>query len=373
MAMFQTYYLLQDTVFSAMRYNPIARSMAKLRTEEQNDEQILSALNHTGTKSLAALNPFKTTDTAQQPNQSRMVLFDDPMSKTRISLALSEDAITKLQKSFDFGDFYQRKDGILRLSGKAEAFVSGWFGDLAYKQNYRHADVDKNGKIENDEWDALRGGFFSGGVYDSTTVIETEVAGYQKGGFYDTLNEALNALILSDVDSNGHLMRFGEFQSVADAVQMIDDTISSGLNGKKIANKDLQQLTIEEFEKLRKDLQTRLKEQQLLQKLKDSNGELGNLTNEELEILQNSHSLSQKDLKTLTKLDENEIQELQDEWDSRAFATLGNLTNISQEVWKQALANPKNQESQNRELVAVIDEIALQIRNNAVQLFEWRA
>ena len=325
MAMFQTYYLLQDTVFSAMRHNPIARSMAKLRNEEQDDAQIL--VNQTGAnQSLAALNPFKTTDTTDKPLESRDVLFDDPISKTRITLTLSAEAITKLQKSFDFGDFYERKDGILRLSGKAEAFVSGWFGDLAYKQNYMRADSDKNGKIEKDEWDALRGGFFSGGEYNATTLVEHEVAGYQKGGFYDTLNEALNALILSDADSNGHLMRFGEFQSVADAVQMIDSAISSGLNNKKLANKDLEQLTLEELEKLQKDLQAKLKEQQLLQKLKDSNAKL-NLTNEEREMLQSMQALMSEDEQDLP---------------------------------------------QSPELDSVKDEIAMQMQYGALRLFEWR-
>lgn len=366
MAMFQTYYLLQDTVFSAMRHNPIARSIAKLRNEEQDDAQLLATLNQTGTnQSLAALNPFKTTDTTDKPLESRDVLFDDPISKTRIALTLSAEAITKLQKSFDFGDFYERKDGILRLSGKAEAFVSGWFGDLAYKQNYMRADFDKNGKIEKDEWDALRGGFFSGGTYNATTVVESEIAGYQKGGFYATLNDALNALVLSDSNSDGHLMRFGEFQSVADAVQMIDAAISSGLNDKKLANKDLELLALEEFEKLHKDLQTRLKEQQLLQKLKDSDGALGSLTNEEREILQSAQALNQTELQTLTKLETKTLQELQDEWDWRAFATLGAVAKLAQDAQQDMPQNP--------ELDSVKNEIAMQLQYGAMRLFEWRA
>ncbi len=35
------------------------------------------------------------------------------------------------------------KDGKILLSGEAEKFVSGWFGDIAYKRNYIGADSDK--------------------------------------------------------------------------------------------------------------------------------------------------------------------------------------------------------------------------------------
>ena len=60
----------------------------------------------------------------------QLVMFEDGISGDKVQALLSKENIQRLQEKFDKSDFYTRDDGVLRLSGKAESYVSGWYGEI---------------------------------------------------------------------------------------------------------------------------------------------------------------------------------------------------------------------------------------------------
>ncbi|MBU0502425.1 MAG: hypothetical protein KJ811_04155, partial [Candidatus Margulisbacteria bacterium] len=80
--------------------------------------------------------------------KNNLVAFNDPVSKKVAVVSLSSATMDKLKTHFGENDFYERKDGITRLDNKAEAFVGGWFGDIAYKREFFKADSNNDGKLD---------------------------------------------------------------------------------------------------------------------------------------------------------------------------------------------------------------------------------
>ena len=96
-------------------------------------------------------------------NNEQTILFADPTNGNLVKLNLSTKNIEKLKSHFSNEDFYERKDGSLRLNGEAEAYVSGWFGDIAYKREFLKADTDKDGKLSDEEYRDTKNGFLGVG------------------------------------------------------------------------------------------------------------------------------------------------------------------------------------------------------------------
>ncbi len=121
--------LLNGSVFSAMKTDINNRNQADLAAEEERDR--VKNLNNAA--ALVGENKFLVSDKPLGSGNGSVVLFDDPKTKQRVALSLDEANLKKLKGAFGSEDFYERKDGTIRLNGKAESFVSGWFGDIAYK------------------------------------------------------------------------------------------------------------------------------------------------------------------------------------------------------------------------------------------------
>lgn len=86
------------------------------------------------------------------------VAFEDERSAQLVSVNLSLKNVAMLRQNFSGkDDFVMRNDGVLRLNGEAQNFVSGWFDKAAYEMNFLAADSDKNGlvkgsELENTKW-----------------------------------------------------------------------------------------------------------------------------------------------------------------------------------------------------------------------------
>ena len=79
------------------------------------------------------------------------VAFEDKISGQMVLTNLSSANLVLLKNNFEENDFFLRDDGILRLNGKAQNFISGWFEKVAYDMNLLGADKDKNGLVEDKE------------------------------------------------------------------------------------------------------------------------------------------------------------------------------------------------------------------------------
>lgn len=89
----------------------------------------------------------------------KTIHFRDPITGELTQSGLSEESLARLKELFGAADFHQRKNDSLILSGGAERFVSGWYGDIAYQRGYLSADKNRDGFMEKEELDATRSGF----------------------------------------------------------------------------------------------------------------------------------------------------------------------------------------------------------------------
>lgn len=95
-----------------------------------------------------------------QDSNYKLVLFDDATSGERVSALLSKENLERLQEKFNQKDFYAREDGLMRLSGKAEAYVSGWYAQIvAGEVGAQKADLDRDGKFSDKERGLIQDGY----------------------------------------------------------------------------------------------------------------------------------------------------------------------------------------------------------------------
>lgn len=352
-----TYQFLQHVAFAAMHFSPYERSQKDIQKEEQLDNALLENFGGEKFQSLADFNLFKVSDSNQSAPNTTTVLFDDIMSGTRVALDLTNDNIKRLQAKFDPKDFAKRADGAIRLSGKAEAFVSGWFSDIAYRQNYLGADKDNNGKIDTlEEFVKIKsfvGGFF---LYNPKQKIATDqevssYISYEMRGFDDnvlasrfhqfmrsdrtTLADALNTILRKDSNLDGILMSIGEYGSLEDHMEWRDEAFSAtfyireanGLNDDGSAGLDPREILLSA-------VGTLIKQQELLQKLKAKG--LGNLTKEEKELLSASSLFAQNATGVFS---DEDIEAIQRELEDKSLQNLSEITGIPADELRKAIVN----------------------------------
>ena len=151
--------------------------------------------------------------------------------------------MAKLKSVFDIKDFFNRDDGSTILNGKAESFVGGWFGDIAYKRGYLEADSNSDGFMNSIELMDTYSGFMSEGVYSMTikAQVATNVETYikfdknftQKHSTMvkenkftsDTIEKELNRTLNSDKNSDGNIT-YGEIMSKDEHEQDVIDQIN---------------------------------------------------------------------------------------------------------------------------------------------------
>lgn len=209
-----------------------------------------------------SLKPQNLNDKVKQTQNGMInIYFKDPITQNITQSALSEESIAKLKESFGISDFYQRKDSSYILNGKAENFVSGWYGDIAYQRGYLAADENKDGYMDKEELDNTRSGFdthgwvssYKGKVLESISTylesyiklngISTSADGipmsfknkqktfYKQGKFAEaTLALELDKTIKNDKDFDG-IVSYGEIFTLEEMIQGEKDSIEYVLSG----------------------------------------------------------------------------------------------------------------------------------------------
>lgn len=148
----------------------------KLTKEEMTNEKISFDKNLKKTNNLEDISYHTTTKT----DSSKLTIFKDPTNDKYVIVSLSEETIEKLKTHFNDDDFMQKEDATVRLTGDAEAFVSGWFADIAYKREFLEADENNDGNISKDEYFNVKNS------YDSVVnaVIKVNNKGGEKLAYY---------------------------------------------------------------------------------------------------------------------------------------------------------------------------------------------
>ncbi len=126
------------------------------------------------------------------------VAFEDKISGQMVLTNLSSANLALLKNNFEENDFFLRDDGILRLNGKAQNFISGWFEKVAYDMNLLGADKDKNGLVSGGE------------LYDSFYYVApfapdsgAKIAYGESSAIFErnverSIEDALNSVLLDD-------------------------------------------------------------------------------------------------------------------------------------------------------------------------------
>lgn len=238
------------------------------------------------------------------------VAFEDERSKQLVSVNLSSRNLLRLISHFGGeNNFFVRNDGIVRLNGDAQNFVSGWFDKVAYEMNLLGADTDKNGLISGDE---LANTFFyeSPYVYANTkkdvsiytltggakiAYDESDLRGVQ---IERVIDGSLNALLDGDKNMDGKITfveHFGGKMMALGSVEMeLNGSCSDagGCNPFELMLEELKKL----FEELQQKLQKGLKSADKLKEKAATQG-LQALNSMELELLKSQNPLDYERLK----------------------------------------------------------------------------
>lgn len=289
---------LYSTLLDSKRANIAAKDKAALLEESQ--KPIQSAIKTTPNDNYSA----------SYIGDFVKVAFEDERSKQLVSVNLSSRNLLRLISHFGGeNNFFVRNDGVVRLNGDAQNFVSGWFDKVAYEMNLLGADTDKNGLISGDE---LANTFFYENpyVYGNTkkdvsiytltggakiAYDESDLRGVQ---IERVIDGSLNGLLDEDKNMDGKITfveHFGSKMMALGSVEMeLNGSCSDagGCNPFELMLEELKKLFEELQQKLQKDLKSadKLKEKAATQGLQA-------LNSMELELLKSQNPLDYERLK----------------------------------------------------------------------------
>ncbi len=312
----------EGTVFTA----------ASVKVHDRSDQGLSAEPISLEKSSKDIKNDFAYLTNASSSDGKQTVVFNDAQSGQKVALTLDNKTIEKLKTHFGTDDVYARRDGIVRLDNKAEAFVSGWFADVAYKREVLGADQNNDGKINDQEYRKTKS-FIHGyieidmnhGSISSINDVVTE--NYADGSrlnqndymqhlksdstTLDTIvDESLN--IDHDYDGNIGLDEMLKFVyktgSTAVAVTKDAKDLFGGNIDKKL-DSALDGIITNTIHKKKETDDEESKKMEALQKLIASGGDVSALSADEKVLLQNELA---KYTKTNEKYDTKELQGLQE-------------------------------------------------------------
>lgn len=316
--------IVSGTAFTAVSVSAKDRSKQKL-----SEEQIF--FNKSQTSSVVKSDfVYETKEDTRGDKQ--IVVFDDTKSEEKVAISLDKQTVEKLKTHFGEDDVYARQDGIVRLDNKAEAFVSGWFQDIAYKREVLDADMDGDGKINDQEYRTTKSfmhgyieigtnGGSVGSIKDVVTENYADGSGLLSNDYvqhlkseYTSLDNILNDTINSDSNYDKNItleetLKFVYKTSSTTVAVAKDAKDLFGQDLDKDISKTLDKLITKEVNKKQQDEEKQKKKLEALKKLIASGGDAGVLNAEERALVQNELARYSK---TDDKYDTKELQNLYD-------------------------------------------------------------
>lgn len=310
----------EGTVFTAV----------SVKSQNRSDEELSTELISLEKPSKGAKSEFAYLTNESSGVSKQTVVFDDPKSGQKVALTLDNKTIEKLKNHFGSDDVYTRSDGIVRLDNKAEAFVSGWFADVAYKREVLGADQNNDGKIDDQEYRKTKS-FIHGyieiemnqgsirSINDVVTENYADGSRLQENDYMQhlksdttTLDAIIDESINTDRDYNGNIgldemLKF-VYKTGSTAVAVTKDVKS--LFGGNIDNElssALDNIITNTIHKKKEHDDEESKKMEALQKLIASGGDASMLSADEKVLLQNELA---KYTKADDKYDTKELQSL---------------------------------------------------------------
>ena len=138
--------------------------------------------------------------TTTESSTSKPTVFKDPTNDKYVITSLDDTTIEKLKTHFSEDDFIEKEDGSIRLTGDAEAFVSGWFGDIAYKRDFLEADVNDDGEISKSEYSNVKNSYNS----DADVLIMVDGTSKKIASFQENVTEQYVTLDTGNITYRNH-------------------------------------------------------------------------------------------------------------------------------------------------------------------------
>ncbi|TLD83455.1 hypothetical protein LS70_004655 [Helicobacter sp. MIT 11-5569] len=317
-----------------------------------------SALNPNFTEPKAEELQISSIKTSNGSAYSNNVYFRDPLNHAYVKVGLSDKNLSNLQNLFGENSIKRDGDNIL-LKGEAEKFVSGWFGDIAYKRGYLGADINQDGTLDDDEKLQL------------TTIPTVLVAvfgnkiqpiaadNYQRAHAVtdgkewtltapNSIESALNQSLEQDKNADGKIL-YNERRTVKEAKQRLYE-IAVEMEKRRLPIPDFAPLEMmeENAKMLKKSLQEQLSKEGV--KLSDKT-----LESTSVQDLQSMLDNAKGNPKAKQTQDTNNQQEQTD-----IFSQIQNLTKLPKDTLEKNLANNPNFED---EVISIVKEITQNVDN----------
>lgn len=311
---------------------------------------IYSALNPNFAEAKTEELQISSIKTSNQSAYSNNVYFRDPLSHAYVKVGLSDQNLNNLQSLFGENSIKRDGENIL-LKGEAEKFVSGWFGDIAYKRGYVGADINQDGTLSDGEKLQLTALDGFGAVVGAGVIQPSELVTY--GKYYelvngregalelpDSIESALNQSLEDDKNADGRIL-YNEVTTVQDLKQFLYDYVT-GKEG--YVPPDFTPLdTMEQMDKMLKKL--------LQEQLSKEGVELSDKTLEStsVQVLRNMLDNAKKNPQAAQDANTNNQQEQDD-----MFSRIQDLTKLPKETLEKNFTNNPNFED---EVISIVKEI----------------
>lgn len=151
----------------------------------------------------------------QSADNKTTIIFRDPITAELVSSSLSAENMRLLKEHFGQTDFSEKGDSII-LDGRAERFVSGWYGDIAYNRGFLEADSDGDGLLSKTEYTNTKNSFDvkkiadidtnKGSLQISNEISSNYISSFDAGDEQPhNISDELNSTISIDKNLDGSL------------------------------------------------------------------------------------------------------------------------------------------------------------------------
>lgn len=350
------------------------------------DKSALLEENKAPIQSAIKTAPDDGNTTSNLGKNSVKIAFNDERSGQLIVLNLNFSNALNLVKNFDADDFFARSDGVLRLNGKAQNFIAGWFEKAAYEMNLLAADSDKNGLVKGKELSdtfVYESPFFLGNSNNPNNISEVEFYGGRKlafdessaGFFYDedTIESVLNYFISLDKNTDNKITFTEFFGNLNALLGNVETGISRGDCGGN-AKMNMLKFILEQLKKLQEELQESLQEGNDELKKKAMQQGLQALNKAELELFKNQNPLDYERLKS----EQESLEHLENSPPNLdENLTYANLKQDAKDLTNsnENLQNQTNDENTNLLLLekAINQDLFIQIKQQSIKIIDLKA
>jgi len=151
----------------------------------------------------------ETVELSQQyqlEKSGELTAFKDHTSGKTVAVEMSYENLQKIEDTFGEDALYIRDDKTVRLTGEAEAFVSGWYQDIAYKREFLNSDKNSDNILDKNEYSNVKnhitftGEIVLGAIFNQNSSKIIDSSAYINSSIENTYQQISNIPKIKDVE-----------------------------------------------------------------------------------------------------------------------------------------------------------------------------